>query len=393
MRRLVLLALAACGAPSVEPDAAAPDPDAQHVPAGTWDDPTPIGELPALVTGDTTGAPSRASAYDCAPTIDESGGERVFTLHVDAAATYRIGVDDRPGDTEDVDLAVVSTAPDGGGVATGCVARGNLAIEPYLTAGDWYVAVDSYAGLAGPFTLSIVHADPGECLVNPLPGCVDGDAPDPNGAITEPPGLGGCPPGMTKVDTFCIDRWEAALDGNSPYANPGAASYAARSAPGVVPQGYINETQAAAACAVSGKRLCSDTEWLRACRGAAAHTFPYGDTRVDGACNDARACHPAVQYFMSSDASVFSMIDNSCIGQLPDGLAPTGSYAACASDDGVWDMMGNLHEWTSDPAGTFRGGFYVDTAINGDGCLYATTAHDVSHWDYSTGFRCCADLP
>lgn len=35
----------------------------------------------------------------------------------------------------------------------------------------------------------------------------------------------------------------------------------------------------------------------------------------------------------------------------------------------------------------------VDTRLNGAGCLYATTAHDVSHADYSTGFRCCADLP
>ena len=55
------------------------------------------------------------------------------------------------------------------------------------------------------------------------------------------------------------------------------------------------------------------------------------------------------------------------------------------------DMMGNLHEWTANPAGTFRGGFYVDTTVNGEGCLYDTTAHDVLHWDYSTGFRCCAD--
>ena len=33
------------------------------------------------------------------------------------------------------------------------------------------------------------------------------------------------------------------------------------------------------------------------------------------------------------------------------------------------------------------------TVINGEGCLYTTTAHNMSHWDYSTGFRCCADLP
>ena len=53
--------------------------------------------------------------------------------------------------------------------------------------------------------------------------------------------------------------------------------------------------------------------------------------------------------------------------------------------------MGNLHEWTADPKGTFRGGYYVDTRINGEGCLYRTVAHDSGHWDYSTGFRCCAD--
>ena len=29
--------------------------------------------------------------------------------------------------------------------------------------------------------------------------------------------------------------------------------------------------------------------------------------------------------------------------------------------------------------GTFRGGFYVDTVLNGPGCLYATTAHDTAH--------------
>ena len=33
----------------------------------------------------------------------------------------------------------------------------------------------------------------------------------------------------------------------------------------------------------------------------------------------------------------------------------------------------------------------ADTEKNGPGCLYATTAHNTQHWDYSTGFRCCAD--
>jgi hypothetical protein len=54
-------------------------------------------------------------------------------------------------------------------------------------------------------------------------------------------------------------------------------------------------------------------------------------------------------------------------------------------------MVGNLHEWIEDPEGTFRGGFYMDTLINGEGCDYATTAHSKKYHDYSTGFRCCMD--
>ena len=73
-----------------------------------------------------------------------------------------------------------------------------------------------------------------------------------------------------------------------------------------------------------------------------------------------------------------------------DATDETGANPGCVSEDGVFDMMGNLHEWTADPAGTFRGGFFVDTKINGEGCLYRTTAHNTLHWDYSTGFRCCA---
>ena len=56
------------------------------------------------------------------------------------------------------------------------------------------------------------------------------------------------------------------------------------------------------------------------------------------------------------------------------------------------DLHGNLHEWIDDASGIFRGGFYVDASINGAGCSYRTTAHTFGYHDYSTGFRCCADL-
>jgi hypothetical protein len=204
---------------------------------------------------------------------------------------------------------------------------------------------------------------------------------------------------MTDVEAFCIDRWEASLLRTlpndelgpwSPYLNPGNENVIAVSAPDLVPQGYITQTQAAAACQMAGKRLCTDAEWLRACQGAAMNTYPFGNDAQGGVCNDARKCHPAIQFFETTADWIWSELGHPCLNQLPGGLALTGAHEGCISEDGAFDMMGNLHEWTADPDGTFRGGFYVDTVINGPGCLYATTAHNVSHWDYSTGFRCCA---
>jgi hypothetical protein len=371
---------------------------------GSWAAPIVIDALPFHADGDTrTSMETRAVRYDCAPAIDERGAEVVYRLDLEEPRLVAIEVTTTtPG--ADVDVHVVRAAATGD-TAAGCVTRDDRAFVADLPAGSSWIAIDTYAGGAGPlpgaYTLDVRLPAATGCLVNPIPECEAGDFADVNGAPIEPPGVGGCPAGMTAVAGFCIDRWEAALvvddaggrRGWSPYRNPGAAAVIAVSAPGLVPQGYIDQARAGAACARAGKRLCTDVEWLRACRGAAGTTYPYGAAREPGRCNDARACHPAVQYFESSDSSVFSMIQHPCLDQLPAGLGRSGARAGCASADGVLDLMGNLHEWTADPAGTFRGGFFVDTRINGEGCLYATTAHDVSHWDYSTGFRCCADAP
>jgi len=223
----------------------------------------------------------------------------------------------------------------------------------------------------------------------------------PQATFVEAGGDAGCPDGMARVDTFCIDRYEAVLvevlaDGStrpfSPFFNPESRTVRALSVADAVPQGYITGDQAAAACAEAGKRLCTDTEWLRACQGAAGNTYPYGDTRQDGVCNDARSQHPVVEYFGTTEDWIWSELGHPCISQQDDTVARTGAHTGCVTADGVYDMMGNLHEWTADPSGTFRGGFYVDTVVNGEGCLYATTAHSTGHWDYSTGFRCCADV-
>lgn len=234
---------------------------------------------------------------------------------------------------------------------------------------------------------------PGECVADVLVR--------PAALPPEAPGDPGCPPGMARTTipaaSLCMDRYEAALveitDAGevpwSPYHHPGNRRVRAVSVAGVVPQGYIDQVTAGAACAESGKRLCTNEEWVAACRGVDDTLYPYGDVRQPGACNDARAQHPAVELF-PNDPNPFSHLQDACINQLPASLDATGANASCVTPAGLFDLMGNLHEWTSDPAGTFRGGFYVDTAINGNGCEYRTTAHDTAYWDYSTGFRCCA---
>ncbi len=289
-----------------------------------------------------------------------------------------------------------------GGLGVGGEAGGLPEGEPCVANGQAGVCVDvSECTVPGYAPVPGFCPGPAEiqCCALQAEGSCDPEAmPLPNANLADSPGLNGCPEGMHLVEAICVDTFEAHLvtfpdlQPVSPYFNPGNAEVMAVSKAQAVPQGYINQLQAADACTNAGKRLCSNQEWLRACRGPEANIYPYGDALELGVCNDHRDQHPAVQYFMSSEDWIWSELDHPCLNQLADGLALSGEFDGCVSSEGARDMMGNLHEWTSDPAGTFRGGFYVDTVINGSGCLYATTAHDVSHWDYSTGFRCCMDL-
>jgi len=215
--------------------------------------------------------------------------------------------------------------------------------------------------------------------------------------ITPAPGEGGCPAGMIAVTTFCVDKYEATLirmdtgEAWCPFDNPGTTPMIAVSVAGAVPQAYISQIEAGDACTNAGKRLCTDDEWLRACQGPNGTTYPYGNTDELGVCNDHRAEHPAIEYFGTSSSVIYTMLDNACIDQIPETVDLTGSLTGCVTAEGAFDMMGNVEEWTADTAGTFRGGYYVDTTSNGPGCTYVTTAHDTTYWDYSTGFRCCAD--
>jgi formylglycine-generating enzyme len=214
-----------------------------------------------------------------------------------------------------------------------------------------------------------------------------------------------CPPDMANVDDrFCVDRWEASLvevlpsgtEQSWPPYGPLQEGHVLRavSRANVIPQAYISGSQAAQTCATAGKRLCAPVEWRKACMGPRKQTFGYGNERVAGRCND-RGKSPMIRLYPQVTKS-WSLVglaemNDPRLNQLEATLAPTGAHDECTNEYGVYDMVGNLHEWTSDPNGTFQGGYYLDTHLNGDGCSYRTVAHEFTYHDYSTGFRCCAD--
>ena len=243
-----------------------------------------------------------------------------------------------------------------------------------------------------------------------LPASATSEAlpPKPHLATTSKETLGGetsgrCPRNMAAIEgRFCIDRYEAGLvdvrangqeQAHSPFT-PLVAQQRVRavSAPSVYPQGYISAVEARRACNGSGKRLCKVAEWSAACRGPEARAWGYGDRREPGRCND-QGKNPVISLYGRGHWNRATM-NQPDLNQLASTLAKTGEHEGCTNGYGVYDMVGNLHEWVADPSGTFYGGYYQDVASvgHGEGCGYQTTAHEARYHDYSTGFRCCAEI-
>jgi formylglycine-generating enzyme required for sulfatase activity len=206
-----------------------------------------------------------------------------------------------------------------------------------------------------------------------------------------------CPPEMALIDgRFCIDRWEATTvnpDGSdhSPYKSIGPDRARAVSRAGVVPQAYVSGEEARLACQRSGKTLCTSQQWQDACMGVKRphRVYPYGMRLVNGACNISRL-HPTVRVFGEQRRDAISLADPR-LNQLPDTVARTGAFERCVTPEGVYDLHGNLLEWTIGPdKDLLLGGHYVDAVKHGRGCEYVTAGHGDQYGDYTTGFRCCA---
>jgi formylglycine-generating enzyme len=244
-----------------------------------------------------------------------------------------------------------------------------------------------------------------------------------------PPVSSGCPAEMVSIrGQFCIDRYEASLvDAHeralSPYYPPShdellhvlsvfrnvvprrsaprlplppdfsqteAFEPRARSAPALIPSGYMSGVMARQACDNAGKRLCKPDEWTMACKGQRATKFPYGDSYAEGVCNVFREAHPAVVLYGDASKNHLDPRLNLAEGERGPLLRKTGATPECRSEwgqDAVYDMVGNLDEWVDDERGAFQGGFYARATR--EGCDARISVHPPPYFDYSLGVRCC----
>jgi formylglycine-generating enzyme required for sulfatase activity len=168
----------------------------------------------------------------------------------------------------------------------------------------------------------------------------------------------------------------------------------AMSAPGVLPQGYMTYYSAKKSCENAGKRLCSEEEWVRACRGKRGTKHPYGENFLVGKCNIFRQIHPAYELHGNSSLGHLDPRLHLVVEGLDQPLLmETGQLSQCVSEvrEGtVFDLEGNLDEWIDDEKGVFVGGFF--SRQTKEGCEAKIEGHAPVYTDYSLGTRCCKAL-
>jgi formylglycine-generating enzyme len=136
---------------------------------------------------------------------------------------------------------------------------------------------------------------------------------------------------------------------------------------GAIPETGATHSQAEKICAEQGKRLCTELEWERACKGPENTTYEYGDRYRPEACLTGRSSR----------------------------MLPSGYRPACRTEFGVRDMHGGVWEWTSSRFGrgregalfTLRGGNGAAGEVIGRCANSMARAPDTV--SSQIGFRCC----
>jgi hypothetical protein len=172
---------------------------------------------------------------------------------------------------------------------------------------------------------------------------------------------------------FCIDRYEF----------PDVY--------GQFPVVVVTFSEAQKYCKKVGKRLCTENEWTFACEGEEGVPYPYGYDRDKTACRiDVFGPRPDKDTLRPRmTAHTAKGIDLAWRG-LRSGASPR-----CKSPFGIYDMTGNVDEWTE----TVRKYGYKMILKGGhwgfvrQRCRPATRGHGPLYVRYDQGFRCCGDAP
>ena len=164
-------------------------------------------------------------------------------------------------------------------------------------------------------------------------------------------GSGERPEGVTEVAAFWID--------DLPFVNPRLND------PYAPPLTNMNYGEARRLCDKFGKRLCSQDEWEKACKGPKNMIFSYGDDW------DPEAC-PKPGFF--------------------EGGYRLSDFPGCVSGYGVVGMTGGVGEWTSTSKGA---GHLVKPSEVGSSPKHARCAGGTDRADdfksQHIGMRCCLD--
>lgn len=212
----------------------------------------------------------------------------------------------------------------------------------------WISGIDSLNRQAEAIRVDyVIERNPGACAGNSMPIPFRGSAPIPSPG-SAPVQVSGSAAGAAGGKTVCMDLYEWP------------------DSDGAVPRAFVNQKEAADSCKSVGKRLCTEPEWREACQGPDKEAYPYGGRYNENHCPAKEAA-----------------------------AARSGRFPVCRSYYGVYDMTGNLWEWTSTSAPDpdffmVAGGNW--TAGNAATCGYSKFSFYPTVRYPFVGFRCCQDV-